>query len=281
MLQRAESYLGTGEQAGRELIERLNVLVRELEAERSETGRLLAEARRDREHRRRLLHELEEQKATLLAKTLHKGEQAVRKAEREVRQLLGRIPDAQQLPGKADVVAAVKQIKRQLRQEAPPPGGGRRPPQTVTPGEVLHVPDLGVDAIVLRTPVHGRIELDLQGKKLRLPAAQLEQYAPRRFADRSPTTARIRSAVQRDSASSRLLLVGQRVEAALPALERFLDDALLQGLREVEVVHGTGEGILRRAVRELLAGHRGISAFHAADSAQGGDNVTVVQMREQ
>ena len=40
---------------------------------------------------------------------------------------------------------------------------------------------------------------------------------------------------------------------ALVALERFIDDALLGNLRQVEIIHGAGEGILRRAVREFLS----------------------------
>ncbi|MBE0598669.1 MAG: Smr/MutS family protein, partial [Desulfuromonadales bacterium] len=77
----------------------------------------------------------------------------------------------------------------------------------------------------------------------------------------------------------RLLLVGERVDAALPRLDRFLDDALLHGFRQVEVVHGAGEGILRRAVRDFLAGHRGVTAFRGGDLGEGGDNITVVELR--
>jgi DNA mismatch repair protein MutS2 len=76
------------------------------------------------------------------------------------------------------------------------------------------------------------------------------------------------------------MLVGRRVDGALPDLDRFLDDALLHGIREVEVVHGAGEGILRRAVREFLARHREVSAYHGADLSRGGDNVTIVELRE-
>jgi DNA mismatch repair protein MutS2 len=86
--------------------------------------------------------------------------------------------------------------------------------------------------------------------------------------------------VQRETVQPRLKLVGERVDEALPRLERFIDDAVLQGLREVEVIHGAGEGILRRAVREYLAACRVVQAFHDADLAQGGDKVTVVQLRE-
>ena len=45
------------------------------------------------------------------------------------------------------------------------------------------------------------------------------------------------------------------------------------------MVHGAGEGILRRAVRDFLAAHREVTAFHAADLARGGDNVTIIEMR--
>ena len=45
------------------------------------------------------------------------------------------------------------------------------------------------------------------------------------------------------------------------------------------MVHGSGEGILRRAVRDYLAGHREVTAFHAGDIARGGDNVTVVELK--
>ena len=89
----------------------------------------------------------------------------------------------------------------------------------------------------------------------------------------------MRNRVEREAAHSRLLLIGKRVDEAMALLDRFVDDALLQGLSELEVVHGCGEGILRRAVREFLAGHREVVAFHAADLAGGGNNVTIVQLR--
>ncbi len=119
----------------------------------------------------------------------------------------------------------------------------------------------------------------MQGKKLRLSLKSLEQFQPRRFARRKNDGGKVRSRVEREAVHSRLLLIGKRVDEALPLLDRFIDDALLQGLSELEIVHGSGEGILRRVVREFLAGHREVAVFHAADLARGGDNVTIVELR--
>ena len=76
----------------------------------------------------------------------------------------------------------------------------------------------------------------------------------------------------------KLMLVGKRVEDAIVLLERFVDDARLGNLRQIEIVHGAGGGALRRAVREQLAREQGVTAFYAAPIEQGGDNVTIVEL---
>ena len=147
----------------------------------------------------------------------------------------------------------------------------------VSPGEILHILALGVDGEVVEVS-GSRLELSVQGKKLRMTADKLEQYAPPRFAQKK-NTATVRGQIARERFAPRLLLVGKRVDAAWAERERFLDDALLHGASELEVVHGSGEGILRKVVREFLASHSAVTAFHAAGPNQGGDNVTVVEMR--
>ena len=56
-------------------------------------------------------------------------------------------------------------------------------PRQVTVGEILRIPALGADAEVVRE-VGAEAELSVQGKKVRLPLSQLQQYAPRRFAEK-------------------------------------------------------------------------------------------------
>jgi len=69
------------------------------------------------------------------------------------------------------------------------------------------------------------------------------------------------------------------VEEAQGQLDRFFDDALLHGEVQLEIVHGAGQGILRRVVREFLAERAEVAAFQAAGVEQGGDNVTLVELK--
>jgi len=279
VLERAAGYLGEGEKEGLELLEELNRLRRELDRELAEARVLRGRAAEEREKRRRLLGELEEQKRALLEKATRRGEELVRKAEGQLRELLkgaeGMASAAP--PERARLLGRVREVRSELdgqRPEAPRRG---RVPLEVRAGEIVRVTALGTEAQVQRSD-GTTVELLAGGKKLRLPLSALEQFQPRRFAQ-AGKPARVRSSVERSGFEPRLLLVGQRVDAALPKLERFLDDALLHNLRQVEVVHGTGEGILRRAVRDYLAGHREVTAFHAAAPESGGENVTVVELR--
>lgn len=73
-------------------------------------------------------------------------------------------------------------------------------------------------------------------------------------------------------------LRGARVDEALAALERYLEDASLAGLARVTVVHGLGTGALRDAVRLEAAGHPLVKAVRPGERSEGGDGVTVVEV---
>ena len=119
----------------------------------------------------------------------------------------------------------------------------------------------------------------LGGKRLRQPLTAVRQYQPPRMAPVQAKAPKIRDRVARRAFRPRLLLVGKRVDEAIELTAAFLDDGLLHGAEHLEIVHGAGEGILRRAIREFLAGRREVAAFRPADLAEGGDNVTMVELK--
>ena len=79
-------------------------------------------------------------------------------------------------------------------------------------------------------------------------------------------------------ANTEINLHGYRVEPALDLVEDFLNDAALDGAREVRIIHGKGTGALRRAVREHLTGHP-LVAWHGPAEGPVGAAVTVVSLQ--
>jgi DNA mismatch repair protein MutS2 len=78
--------------------------------------------------------------------------------------------------------------------------------------------------------------------------------------------------------ASSLDLRGARVDEALEALNRYLDDASLAGLDQVLIIHGLGTGALRDAVRANVGAHPLVKSFRAGERGEGGDGATIVKL---
>jgi len=88
-----------------------------------------------------------------------------------------------------------------------------------------------------------------------------------------------RPAPVEEAVPAELKLLGMRVDAALTQLEKFLNHASLEGLREVRIIHGIGTGALLAAVREYLDGHPLVSEFRPGEQYEGGNGATIVSLR--
>ena len=76
-----------------------------------------------------------------------------------------------------------------------------------------------------------------------------------------------------------LNLIGQTVDEALPRVDKFLDEAFLDAHGSVRLIHGRGTGRLARALREFLRTHPHVESARPAGANDGGDAVTIVQLR--
>ncbi len=79
--------------------------------------------------------------------------------------------------------------------------------------------------------------------------------------------------------SSVLDIRGKRVEEVLPLLVRFMDDSVLWSQSEVKILHGKGEGVLRKVVRDYLKQLKSVAAFNDEHADRGGDGMTIVKMK--
>ncbi|MCI8432998.1 MAG: endonuclease MutS2 [Lachnospiraceae bacterium] len=78
------------------------------------------------------------------------------------------------------------------------------------------------------------------------------------------------------SVSTEINLLGKTVDEALPALDKYLDDAYLAHLPSVRVVHGKGTGALRSAVHNHLKRLKYVKEFRLGEYGEGDAGVTIV-----
>ena len=126
-----------------------------------------------------------------------------------------------------------------------------------------------------------RVEVLLGTMRARIPVYQLQSLA-----EGHPAAAR--HGVHLDRAENRppaprvpdpeMDLRGLRVDEALARVETALNDAALDGVSLVRIIHGKGTGALRRAIREFLADHPLVETATDGEGP-GGDGVTVAHLR--
>ncbi|MEK3890455.1 endonuclease MutS2 [Bacillus sp. FSL K6-3431] len=74
-------------------------------------------------------------------------------------------------------------------------------------------------------------------------------------------------------------LRGERFEAALSRVEKYIDDALLANYPRVSIIHGKGTGALRTGVTEYLKQHRSVKRIRLGEAGEGGSGVTIVEFK--
>jgi DNA mismatch repair protein MutS2 len=79
--------------------------------------------------------------------------------------------------------------------------------------------------------------------------------------------------------SNRITLRKLTVEEALDTLSKYLDDAVLAGVSPIYIIHGKGEGVLRRAVSNFLKEHPMVESFRLGEYNEGGWGVTVAYLK--
>ena len=116
----------------------------------------------------------------------------------------------------------------------------------------------------------------VDGMKMRVPLKELKELPKSIKTPKPKIKAKADIKVQKsNSASLFVKLLGLRADEAIDKLDDFLSNALMHGLSEVEVIHGTGSGVLAKVVSEHLKQHPKVKNFYRMAGNMG---VTVVEL---
>ena len=149
-------------------------------------------------------------------------------------------------------------------------------------GSRVQVKRFGQEGTVIAAHGEGQWEVVVGNFKCVVDAKELSPTgAPIAVQDR-PDQSAARVTVQMNSPelqSNEINLVGCTVDEAIHRVDKFLDSAFLAAVSQVRLIHGTGMGVLRRALSEWLSNQPYVDKFHPAETGQGGNGVTVVSLK--
>ena len=73
---------------------------------------------------------------------------------------------------------------------------------------------------------------------------------------------------------------GENLQDAIMDVEKYIDDVYMAGLEKVTIIHGRGEGILKKGIRDMLKRNKLIASAKPGVYNEGGEGVTIVTMKK-
>ena len=119
----------------------------------------------------------------------------------------------------------------------------------------------------------GLIKMTLEEKEFNLIKVEKEAAQPKK---------RQVNVVKRSNTSgprARLDLRGKRYEEAMQELDGFIDQALLNNIAQVDIIHGIGTGVIREGVTKYLRRNKHVKSFEYAPQNAGGSGATIVTFK--
>ncbi len=262
--------------------ERLRLKTREQELERERTS-LAAEGKKEQQTK---IKEMEKKLETLL-----------RDFEYQAREMVNAVQDraaAQKLS--KDAERRIAKLRREFREQfdssvvAHATGADQGDPDAqpqvvkhVSEGDTVKLKSVGRAAVVSRRVDENHFEVEIGAMKMKIARDDIAEVLSR-AADSPVKAARARGisvSLEKENASvaSEINVIGRTVDDATREVEKFVDRAFLAGLPRVRVVHGSGMGILRKALRQYLQKHPHVESVTEPPQNEGGGGATVVELR--
>lgn len=262
--------------------ERMHVRQRELELEREKTH-LAAEGRKEQQAK---IKELEKKLESLLRDFEYHAREAVSAVQdRAASQKLSK-----------DAERRMARLKRDFQEQfdsavvAHSTGSDRNDPHAqpqmvkhVSEGDSVKLKSIGRNAVVTRRIDDNHFEAEIGVMKMKISRDDIAEVISR-TAESPVQAARARGisvSLQSEDANapSEINVIGRNVDEATQEVEKFVDRAFLAGLPRVRVVHGSGMGILRKALRQYLQKHPHVVSVSEPPHNEGGGGATVVELR--
>ena len=149
-------------------------------------------------------------------------------------------------------------------------------------------PKIGDDIIVLSYGQRGTLTNQLKGGRWEAQVGLIKMTLEEKEFDlvqaqqETPVKKKQVNVVKRAGGKgpqARLDLRGKRYEEAMEALDAFIDQALLNNMAQVDIIHGIGTGVIREGVTKYLQRNKQVKSFGYAPQNAGGSGATIVTFK--
>ncbi len=231
----------------------------------------------------RLNKELAAQRETQMKKAKEDAKKLLLKAQRDAEQLISELKKARSKDGaqlrehelhalRGKLQGSIDEMSEAL---TTPVERVSEPPKDLKIGETVEMIHLGSKGTVVGLPdSKGEATVQAGVMKMKVHVSQLRRAEKEKEKPKRGAVSLAMKPVSMDCD-----LRGMNLEEATAAVDLFLDGAMLNSQKLVNIIHGKGTGVLRHGIQEHLKRHPHVKEYRLGRYGEGEDGVTVVTLK--
>ena len=288
ILKEADDLVDKSDKDFEDVLSQLESQRQQMESARREAERLKAETARIKQQSEEYSAQLQKEKDKAMEQARREAQRiiedartAANLASEELKALRKQLQDSADASGinqrQAEVRRSLNEMEAQIRAQQPKTHRPE-PKRGIMVGDTVELLKLGTKASVIAINKDGTYQLQAGILKMNAKADEiylLEQDNP--YKEKAPRPKHSGREMKLSAMPMEVDLRGMDSIEAVTVMERYLDEAMRSGLKQVRVVHGKGTGVLRTAVQQALRKNKFVKKYRLGVYGEGEDGVTIVE----
>ena len=288
ILKEADDLVDKSDKNFEDVLSQLEAQRQQMEQARHEAERLKAETEKIKKQSEEYSAQLQKEKDKAMESARKEAQRiiddartAANLASEELKALRKQLQDSADTSNinqrQAEVRRSLNEMENQIRAQQPK-ASRPEPKRGILVGDTVELLKLGTKASVIAINKDGTYQLQAGILKLNAKADEiylLENENP--YKQKAARPAHSGREMKMAATPMEVDLRGMDSIEAISVLERYLDEAMRSGHKQVRIVHGKGTGVLRAAVQQSLRRNKFIKKFRLGVYGEGEDGVTIAE----
>lgn len=291
IIEKSRSFLDKGDIAFEEVISAIENDKKRAEMERDEAIALNVEIHRQKRLMEEKLEKAKKQEEKMLSGAREEARKILREAKEVAKKAQDEIKDLAKVESLGERNRRLENAKRKIKDAA----GRYRETfiieenqnpisiDDVEIGDRVKVLKLGQNGEIVGLPDgKGEIPVQVGMMKIKCKAKDLKIIADGRKKIKPKTKANYGSLYKgkTQGISGSVNVRGENLHDALNIAEKYIDDAFMAKLKEITIIHGRGEGVLKKGIHDMLKGNKQVDSYRYGEYNEGGHGVTIVTLKQ-
>ena len=288
ILKEADDLVDKSDKDFEDVLSQLESQRQQMETARREAERLKAETAKIKQQSEEYSAQLQKEKDKAMEAARREAQRiiedartAANLASEELKALRKQLQDSADASNinqrQAEVRRSLNEMEAQIRAQQPKVHRPE-PKRGILVGDTVELLKLGTKASVIAINKDGTYQLQAGILKMNAKADEiylLENDNP--YKEKAPRPKHSGREMKLSAMPMEVDLRGMDSIEAITVMERYLDEAMRSGLKQVRVVHGKGTGVLRTAVQQALRKNKFVKKYRLGVYGEGEDGVTIVE----